>query len=328
MLCLFVAIACIGLAQISARGFGNGNQTKALDPAAWGSDHVGMPVPEYLTGDECLFCHRGNIGPAWQMNPHNRTMHLLEDVPAVSAELKKRVGEPIGSEATIELGGKLLSRFLKRNDAYGKMDMLSAAWKPPSAAKPGEWVSADKPHWETKAFADGCAGCHSTGVDSTARAFSSPSLDCFTCHGVVDPNHSKDTSLVHLSQKRNDSARIVMSICAQCHARGGKSRSSGLPYANNFVAGDNLFRDFQVDLSPEASAKLDPGERHIMENLRDVVVLGKEDTTCLTCHQIHKQSTLPHRRLVKSEICLDCHNATGSMKIRKTYEAHSKTCGY
>ena len=28
-----------------------------LDPAGWGKDHVGSPVPEYVTGDECLFCH-------------------------------------------------------------------------------------------------------------------------------------------------------------------------------------------------------------------------------------------------------------------------------
>ncbi len=27
-------------------------------PAAPGNNHVGQPVPEYLTGDECLFCHR------------------------------------------------------------------------------------------------------------------------------------------------------------------------------------------------------------------------------------------------------------------------------
>ena len=45
---------------------------------------------------------------------------------------------------------------------------------------------------------------------------------------------------------------MVTSICAQCHVRTGKSRSTGLPYPNNFVAGDNLFRDFQVDFSDEA----------------------------------------------------------------------------
>jgi hypothetical protein len=41
-----------------------------IDPAAWGSDHVGKPVPEYVTGDECLFCHREKVGPTWGANRH------------------------------------------------------------------------------------------------------------------------------------------------------------------------------------------------------------------------------------------------------------------
>ncbi len=40
------------------------------DPLTWGSDHAGKPVPEYVHGDECLFCHRNDIGPAWQKNAH------------------------------------------------------------------------------------------------------------------------------------------------------------------------------------------------------------------------------------------------------------------
>ncbi len=308
--------------------FANGGTDQKVDPAAWGSDHVGQPVPEYLTGDECLFCHRGNVGPLWPANRHNLTMHAIEPTSPNLAELKKVVGEPVAAEVKIELGGKLLTRFLKPAQAYGKADLLSTEWKPAVGQKPGEFHKTADPKWDTNAFGANCAGCHATGVDSKAQTFSSPSLDCYTCHGTVDPKHSKDTSLVHLSRKRNDSAKVVTSICAQCHARGGHSRSTSLPFANNFVAGDNLFRDFQIDLAPEAMKKLDPSDRHILENIRDVVVLGKEETTCLSCHQIHKQSTLPHRRLVKSELCLNCHNATGSMKVRKTFEAHSQTCGY
>ena len=45
-----------------------------LDPAAWGSDHVGKPVPEYVDGNECLFCHRNDVGPAWSDNRHNRSV--------------------------------------------------------------------------------------------------------------------------------------------------------------------------------------------------------------------------------------------------------------
>jgi hypothetical protein len=303
-------------------------QNQKLDPAAWGRDHVGQPVPEYLTGGECLFCHRNDIGPGWATNRHNANLRPLEADAPVLAVLKKGLGDKIASDVKLELGGRRLARFLKHGEGYGKLDLLSTEWVPGSAGKEGDLRGAAQPHWNATVFADSCAGCHTTGVDSNTRAFSAPSLDCFTCHGAVDPNHSKDTALVHLSRKRNDAARVAVSICAQCHARGGRARSTGLPYPNNFVAGDNLFRDFQVDLAPQTIEKLDPADRHILENIRDVVVQGQNDVTCLTCHQVHKQSTMPHRRLEKSSICLDCHNATGSMKVRKPYEAHSKTCGY
>src|SRR5690349_19832809 len=46
---------------------------QAIDPAAWGTDHVGRPVPEFTSGDECLFCHR-DVGPAWPTNRHGQTI--------------------------------------------------------------------------------------------------------------------------------------------------------------------------------------------------------------------------------------------------------------
>src|SRR5262249_10143552 len=51
-------------------------------------DHVGKPVPEYLTGDECLFCHEIRIGRTWQSNPHAWTIRpegvapVVNDLPA------------------------------------------------------------------------------------------------------------------------------------------------------------------------------------------------------------------------------------------------------
>ena len=51
-----------------------------------------------------------------------------------------------------------------------------------------------------------------------------------------------------LAKARKDSPAAVTSHLRQsCHVRFGKSKSSGLPYPTNFVAGDNLFKDFQVD---------------------------------------------------------------------------------
>ena len=133
------------------------------------------------------------------------------------------------------------------------------------------------------------------------------------------------------------SGRIpVLGICygAQLMARelGGDVLATGKreygPALVQLDTGDNLFRDFKVDFSDEAIKGLNPGDRHVLENVRDVVLLGKEDMTCLSCHQVHAQSTKKHHTLAKTDYCLSCHNATGSMKQRKPYEMHSKTCGY
>ena len=67
---------------------------------------------------------------------------------------------------------------------------------------------------------------------------------------------------------------MVTSICASCHVRFGKSKTCGLPYPTNFVAGDNLFKDFQVDFGQADDEKLNPADRHVIANVRDVVVEG------------------------------------------------------
>lgn len=296
-----------------------------LNPAAWGSDHVGKPVPEFMTGDECLFCHRNDAGPSWTKNRHQRTIRDIEpNFPALAALRQSPDLKKFADEAKLLLGAKNRVRLLKPAEEFGKLEMLSVEWMPAKA----RIIATDKPHWDKHKFGNNCAGCHATGADGKARTFSTHSIDCFSCHGNVTLEHTKNTSLMFLSKKRKDPARVVISICAQCHVRTGTARSTNLPYPNNFVAGDNLFRDFQVDFSQDKIAKLNPGDRHVLENVRAVVLFGKGDVTCLSCHDVHKQSSKKHHLVAKSDYCLNCHNATGPKKVVKSYEVQSTTCGY
>ena len=302
---------------------------KHLNPAAWGTDHVGKLVPEYVTGDECLFCHRADVGPAWRRNRHQRTVREADANSAAIAMLKNSPSlRKLAGEIKLVLGGSNHLRYLKPAQGYGKLELLSVAWVPPRGNEAGKLISPDNAHWDARKFQDACAGCHATGVDSKTRAFSALSLDCYVCHGEVNLEHSKNSSLMLLAKKRNDPARVVISICAQCHVRTGSSSSTGLPYPNNFVAGDNLFRDFRVNFSQQQMAALNPADRHVLENVRDVVLLGKEEITCLSCHEVHKESSRKHRQVAQSDYCLNCHPPTGSKKIRKPYEVHSPTCDY
>src|SRR3982074_1179534 len=68
-------------------------------------DHAGKPVPSYVTGDECLFCHRVKVADTWQQNPHARTIWPNEK------------GE--------EFIGSKLARPVRRA-GYGKFDILEA----------------------------------------------------------------------------------------------------------------------------------------------------------------------------------------------------------
>jgi predicted CXXCH cytochrome family protein len=298
-------LVCVLSARVGQNGLS--------DLTNWGSDHVGKPLPEYVTGDECLFCHRSDVGPTWSKNRHQLTIRE-PDAADRAAWKKSAVLNPFADQANLVLGRTQKARLAKKSAAYGKLELLVD--------------QGSNPHWDDSRFALKCAGCHTTAVDPQTHAFAALSLDCFTCHGEVNPEHSKDTRLMYLSRKRHDPARVVISICAQCHVRTGRSRSSGLPYPNNFVAGDNLFRDFAIGFSKEPIERLNPADRHVLENVRDVVVLGKQETTCLSCHSVHKSSAKKHRLEPKGAACLTCHNATGSKKVRKDFEVHSAVCEY
>jgi hypothetical protein len=255
-------------------------------------DHVGQPVPQYTTGEECLFCHRVKVADTWQQNPHARTIRVDDD-------------------GNYFIGAKPEhARALKKN-GYGKYSIQKAG----------------KSGWEDDKFPLKCAGCHTTAVDPETHAFGEPSLDCYTCHGIADLNHSSNTALMWLSAKHPRDPKLVTSICAQCHLRGGRSKSSGLPYANNFVAGDNLFADFQFDPKEAGNPDLNPGDRHVYASVRDVLENGSA-VTCINCHQVHGDSSAKHRRVLTGPICLNCHNADGPKSAVKKFAVHSTTCEY
>jgi hypothetical protein len=307
-------------------------ETKRLDPAAWGSDHVGQPLPAYTEGGECLFCHRHQVGVTWAKNKHNRTIRDADPTePAMIALVADKATKVLAGEVQLLMGDTRAQRFLKRAEAYGHADLLS-----PRAefSRTGRAMlkDLDKPHWDTETFAAQCAGCHTTAVDPETHAFAAVALDCFACHGDAPVDHASDTTLMPLAKERKDSPAAFISICASCHIRFGKSKASGLPYPTNFVAGDNLFKDFEVDWSvldrTEPETKLNPADAHVLENVRDVVLYGQESTTCLSCHDVHAGTSAKHRELALTKYCQHCHTASDPVRGHTTYTVHSERCQY
>lgn len=324
--CAICALLLIWLsahvANVAARG------EKKLDPAAWGQDHVGKPVPEYMTGDECLFCHRKKVSQTWNANAHQRTLRraTMDGVEMRLFRLFRPKDNP--KDVDYLLGDGKVVRYLRRTSEYGKLELHSSVCRLPVKMGRGSFSDPGSPAWSATEFGAACAGCHTTAVNSESMAFSSISIDCFACHGDVTLAHTKDTSQVHLSVARNNSPREIASICGQCHLRHGKSRSSGLPYPKNFVAGDNLFRDFAVDFGENAFKEMDAIDRHVAANIRDIVIEGKGRLTCLSCHNVHAQSTDKHQTLPASSICMQCHTDPMDWRQRSVITRSSRRCQY
>src|SRR4030095_5999683 len=98
---------------------------KKLDPAAWGTTHPGKPVPEFVHGDECLFCHRNDIGPGWQKNTHGITIRQGEDATEWRDIFKGQQSlSAIAPQVEYYMGSRHRLRFLKK-EGYGKFAVLN-----------------------------------------------------------------------------------------------------------------------------------------------------------------------------------------------------------
>lgn len=214
---------------------------------------------DYPTGDSCLFCHRSEVGSTWLDNAHAWTVRPAGEPPAVSGKFPEQATHVIGRDHFRAL----------RQSGYGKFAML---------ARTGG-------RWEEETFGERCAGCHTTAVNPQTKEFSATALDCYTCHGNVPEDHAEKRGSALLSRARESNAAEITSICGSCHLRGGKSKATGLPYPSGFVAGADLFKDFEVDLKRDL-AKLDDSDRHVYETAR-AVLEGKSEDTCVDCHRVH-----------------------------------------
>jgi hypothetical protein len=296
-LLLMMLLAAVPLFGLQANGVKPGpSQTKSSPngpAAATRDDHVGKPMPDYLTGDQCLFCHRNVVGPTWEQEPHAWTIRPVGIAPPVP-QLPK--------DATHVIGSAQHFRALKLI-GYGKFAILAN----------------DGKTWEPDVFATQCAGCHTTGVDPTAHTFSAYAFDCYACHGDLTTDHTTKPEQAWLGAKHPPEPRKVVEICAQCHLRGGHSQSTGLPYPNNFVAGDDLFADFKVDLKREYDSSMNPGDRHAYTYTANVIERGSKQT-CLECHRVHGRPDLKH------DYCVDCDDLPAAAKAAG--KQRSETCQY
>jgi len=206
-----------------------------------------------------LFCHRDDIGSSWLDNAHAWTIRRVDEPPQVGK---------VPPDAT-HLIGRDHYRALRQR-GYGRFSLLAV----------GGQV------WQDDVFEKQCVGCHATAVNPDTGEFSSFALDCYSCHGNVPENHAANKGTALLSKTSGATARQVVSICGACHLRGGRSKASGRPYPRAFVAGDDLFKDFSVDLALDRKMQLDASDTHVYVKTR-ALLEGEADKTCVDCHKVH-----------------------------------------
>ncbi|HEY8461333.1 MAG TPA: hypothetical protein VIM99_13180, partial [Blastocatellia bacterium] len=152
-------------------------QNKSIGPKAWGGNHAGKPIPDYVPGDECLFCHRNAIGSTWQKNAHGVTVRQREDAPELAGMLGSQPAlAEVAKQVEYFLGSRHRVRFLKK-EGYGKFAMLNAQVALDANNQSAALINGEKLAWDKEKFAGRCAGCHATAVDPETRAFSAFGLD-------------------------------------------------------------------------------------------------------------------------------------------------------
>jgi hypothetical protein len=226
-----------------------------------GAAAIAQSIADYPTGDSCLFCHRDDIGSSWLDNAHAWTTRRAGEPPEVG---------PVPPDATHVIG-KERFRALKQH-GYGRFSLLTIGGRT----------------WQPDVFEKQCAGCHTTAVNPQTGEFSGIGLDCYACHGNVPEDHAtrKGAALLSRTRPNPNADQAAIAICGSCHLRGGRSKTSGRPYPYAFVAGDDLFKDFEVDLQLDRKTKLDSSDSHVYLKTR-AVLQGGSGKSCVDCHRIH-----------------------------------------
>ncbi len=72
-----------------------------------------------------------------------------------------------------------------------------------------------------------------------------------------------------------------------------------------------------------------PGDGHVFDVTRDVVISGQLDLTCTSCHEIHAGSTARHVALPwREQLCSICHENREDSTAISDWESHSDVCQY
>ncbi|MFQ5701458.1 MAG: multiheme c-type cytochrome [Acidobacteriota bacterium] len=278
----------------------------------------------YVGSGTCQACHPAQYD-AWVVSQHGRTIHEPSERENALLGRSLLCGE---YDAKYVLGERHARRFLVDSETEpGRHLLLPCRYDVGTA----EWAHLHESDWTTRTWERECGACHATGFSSDDLTFIEMKVGCEDCHGPGERHGDYKTRADMLSLRKLD-PRGEVTICASCHLQGGASRKTGLHFAYNYRAGDDLFADYafdwkSLDETPQDTANpIDIHQKLLMRRL----VTGQEGPggalRCTSCHTIHANSHKKHEALKTGEYCYLCHEREGFAV--KEYEQSCNVCEF
>ncbi len=291
---------------------------------------------EYVGSQSCQPCH-GEKYDSWKSSKHANMLvpvidpaHLPLDIAKAPENLQTEL-----RKATFMISGSL---FIGRDPSTQHYHLLGVIYdKADKSYRPSDL----KLDWST-----GCAGCHTTNMDTPKLTWSENGIACEACHGP-GRNHIAGGG---------DPNRIVSSkaadICGQCHSgndrqTGGNLMSDGTKWIVGYRPGMNLSSVPGLQLTPVDPSKIppDPNVNHLRiynmwtasghsQALSRVIDNERATVDCYGCHSAEgfgakrqgKKIDLNKKNSFNTLTCVACHDAHNSEIAGQLVMSHQELC--
>jgi len=306
-----MAIAAAGALGLAV-GPGYRQAVEGEPPSAPGEGLAG-----YEGSDLCGACHPAQH-ESWETSLHARTVR----------EPGEREGEVLGQsllcsdyEAKYVLGKKHAWRFMVDSRLEDGMHVLLPCRYEVATA---ELVHLHETDWQQLVWERGCGACHTTGFSSDDLTYKETGVGCESCHGPARRHGDYQAAGSMISFAGVPAAKESW-ICSSCHLQGGRSRRTGLNFAYNYEAGEDLYADYVFDwesLDGVADDVEDPIDIH-QKLLARRLAEGEPAAgglRCTSCHTIHPGGHARHEALPRQDYCHLCHTR-GDFSVKEYNQA-------
>jgi len=275
----------------------------------------------YIGSDQCVDCHQRYAG--WKQTLHYTGLSAGTGGMLPSAGEFDSHFSGLGkttADVVYTIGNKWRQNYLVWDSTSSYLQVLPDDWVVGiTATDPDQWPAQnsgwmygeDTTNWQERAFADICAGCHTTGFAADTGSWQENGVACESCHGPGS-NHRNTPVDQNITNPVKLSILLQNDVCGSCHARGRNVNST---YESRVSGNNNNYPRYDaLGFKPGVSLSV----------YYDVVTAMEDGTnTYYYASQIDsiKDSKAPHQQYndyIQSKhfekgilSCISCHSSHG-----------------